>query len=314
MRIVLVEPSRAVQRIMVDLMEAGQHEVLVFSDPRKALECIARDREVRALITGAELEGLSGIEVCAAARELVASQRALYIILMSSSDNRDLIVKALDHGADDFIRKPPLSEELRARLRAADRVTSMQQQVIRQANTDFLTGLQNRRAFFESAAALCRAAEKDDKLSAILFDIDHFKVVNDSYGHEMGDAVLSGLGAQLMASGAVAGRLGGEEFGVLIPCDLIAALARAEELRQCVRNLIFPGPNEIVKVTCSFGVAEWKAGDDIDGLLRRADLALYQSKDAGRDRVTAWGSFRVTETHARQPGIARRSNRPGNLQ
>ena len=103
--------------------------------------------EVRALMTSAELPTMSGIDLFRSARALAGIRRPLYILLMSSSDEHNRLVQALDNGADDFIRKPPVAEELRARLRTADRVTSMQQELFRFATTDFLTGLLNRRAF-----------------------------------------------------------------------------------------------------------------------------------------------------------------------
>src|SRR5262245_43855681 len=114
MRIVLVDPSRAVQRAMSALIEAGGHEVIAFSDGRDALTRIERDEDVRALITSTQPLGIDGIELCAAARSLSGSRRALHVILMSSTDDYYLAVTALDNGADDFIHKPPNPDELRA--------------------------------------------------------------------------------------------------------------------------------------------------------------------------------------------------------
>ena len=118
MQIVLVEPSRAVQRIMVQLIEPGEHEVLAFGNGCNGLDCIASKDDVRTLITSAELGDMSGVDLCASARLLSGAQRPLYIILMSSLDDQTLVVRALDNGADDFIRKPPDAQELRARLKS----------------------------------------------------------------------------------------------------------------------------------------------------------------------------------------------------
>src|SRR5712691_6377131 len=179
MRIVLVDPSRAVHRAMTQLIAEGGHEVAAFADGREALARIAEDGDVRALITSTQPLNMTGIELCAAARKLSGARRALHVILMSSTDDYYLAITALDNGADDFIHKPPIPDELRARLRLADRVTSMKQQLIQYATTDSLTGLFNRRAFFEYAAEMCQAAEAGKPLSAILFDLDHFKTIND---------------------------------------------------------------------------------------------------------------------------------------
>jgi two-component system cell cycle response regulator len=304
MRIVLVDPSRAVQRAMRNLIAQGGHEVLSFYEGGKALDCIKVDPEVRALITSVQLPDISGLELCSAARRLAGSRRPLFIIVMSSTEDFGLVVKALDNGADDFIPKPPMVEELRARLRAADRLTSMQCELIKYATTDSLTGLLNRRAFLEDASEACGTARIDNPLSTILFDIDHFKSINDGYGHEAGDVVLATVGtaAKMVANGTV-GRLGGEEFCILERCDLADAVELAEALRNSVKNLKF-SKCDLGSITCSFGVAEWEPSDTIDRLLRRADIAMYEAKSNGRDRVVATDQFALTDRHERRRDIA----------
>jgi two-component system, cell cycle response regulator len=295
MRIALVDPSRAVQKAMTEMIGQSEHEVLAFCEGRAALNCLSTDINVRALLTSVQLGDISGLELCAAARKLAGSQRPLFIGVMSSTSDYSLAVQALDNGADDFIRKPPFAEELRARLRAADRLTLLQSQLIKLATTDPLTGLLNRRALFVGAAAACRAAETGKPLSAIIFDVDHFKHVNDTHGHEAGDVVLTAV-SQVVNGMMIAGRLGGEEFGVLEQCALDDAIDHAEELRRSINNLRFPDWN-LSGVTCSFGVAEWETGDTIDALLRRADMAVYQAKASGRDCVVAADSYPHTPEH-----------------
>jgi diguanylate cyclase (GGDEF)-like protein len=295
MRIVLVDPSRAVQRAMTQLIEEGGHEVIAFADGLKAVECITSDGDVRALITSTQPHGMSGIELCAAARKLSGTRRALHVILMSSSDDYYLAVTALDNGADDFIHKPPNPDELRARLRLADRVTLMKQQLIQHATTDSLTGLLNRRAFFDCAEDMCDAAQDGKPLTAIMFDIDHFKRINDAYGHEMGDRVLATVGAQVKKSEGIASRLGGEEFGLLAHATINEALEQTSHMQQEIRALWFEHDGEKFSVTCSVGIAEWEAGDAIDRLLRRADLAMYEAKRAGRNRIMASNLFEHEE-------------------
>ena len=304
MRIVLVDPSHTVQRIMTSMIEQGEHEVVAFGDGRSALDFIGSDKDVRALVTSAVLSGMSGIELCAAARSLAGGNRAIYILLMSSNDDFHLVVQALDHGADDFIHKPPYPEELRARLRAADRFTAMQQELIRHASTDFLTGLLNRRAFFDRGLEACREARVGQPFSTVLFDIDHFKHVNDRYGHETGDHVLQGVALEARMTNTVVGRLGGEEFCFLAQCELADATDMANDLRHAIRSLRF-GQDRQIAVTSSFGVAEWEPGDTIDQLLRRADVALYEAKRSGRDRVVASDTFVVTEDHDAWRNVAR---------
>ncbi len=311
MRLVLVDPSRAVQRAMAQLIEGDGHQVTTFADGRQALAYIAWETDVRALITGTQPLGISGIELCAAAHRLSGTRRALHVILMSSTEDYHLVVAALDAGADDFIHKPPNPDELCARLRLADRVTAMKQQLIQYATTDVLTGLFNRRAFFERAAEMCQVAEAGKQLSAILFDLDHFKSINDTCGHDVGDQVLTAVGAQAKIVDGVVGRLGGEEFCVLVQADQADALECAGELQRAICALRFTHEGRTINVTCSFGVAEWEAGDAIDPLLRRADIAMYEAKNAGRDRIVAADTFAITERHDAWHGTTRIASRSG---
>lgn len=286
MRIVLVDPSRAVQRAMARLIEQGGHCVRVFADGLEALDWLTQEPDIRALITSTQPFGISGIDLCKAAHRLSRS-RALHVILMSSTDDYHLAVAALDNGADDFIPKPPNPDELRARLRLADRVTAMKQQLIEYATTDFLTGLLNRRAFLNRAFELCQEAQSGRPLSAIMCDVDHFKRINDTYGHESGDSVLAAIGCQAARVGNLVGRLGGEEFCILVSGRMVDGIACAEELREAIRRLSFQENGSTFGITCSFGVAEWEKGDTLDQMLRRADIALYEAKSSGRDRVIA---------------------------
>jgi diguanylate cyclase (GGDEF)-like protein len=308
MRIVLVEPSRAVQRIMTEFVAPDEHDVLTFSEGKKALECIATDDSVRALITSVQLADISGLQLCAEVRKLAGLRRALFIFIMSSTEDYSLVVQALDNGADDFIRKPPLAEELRARLRAADRLTMLQRELIKYATTDSLTGLLNRRAFFDQATEACRAAEAGTPLSAIMIDIDHFKNVNDTHGHQAGDLVLVGLSGLIRTAAGIVGRLGGEEFCLLEHCELADAVDIAKDLRRSINSgRLLPG--EGCGITCSFGVAEWEPGDTIDRLLRRADVALYEAKRTGRDRIVASDTFALTDRHQAVRGSTRLATR-----
>ena len=305
MRIVLADPSRAVHRAMTQLIAEGDHEVIAFADGVEALARVAQDDNVRALITSTQPLNISGIELCAAARKLSGARRALHVILMSSTDDYYLAVTALDNGADDFIHKPPNPDELRARLRLADRVTLMKQQLIHHATTDSLTGLLNRRAFFDSATEVCRAADAGKALSGIMFDIDHFKRINDIYGHEIGDRVLTAVGIQVKRADSVAGRLGGEEFCVLSYGEIADGLECAGELQRSIRTLRFDCEGKVFGITCSFGVAEWEKGDAIDRMLRRADIAMYEAKKSGRDRIIASDTFALTRNHDEWSGTAR---------
>lgn len=309
MRIVLVDPSSAVQRAMTQMIAEDGHQVVSFADGLQALAAIAREPDIRALITSTLPNSISGLDLCKAARELSGLRRALHIILMSSTDDYYLAVKALDNGADDFIPKPPNPHELRARLRLADRVTAMKQELIRYATTDSLTGLLNRRAFFDGAAEFCVNADSGDPVSAIMFDVDHFKKVNDNYGHDAGDRVLAAIGAQAVLIDGISGRLGGEEFCVLVRGSAADAQDQASDLQRAIRALTFNHDGRKFNVTASFGIAEWERGDAIDRLLRRADVAMYEAKQSGRDRIVVSDTFALTGEHDEFRGAARTGRR-----
>ncbi len=312
MRIVLVDPSRTVQKFVVRLLEARGYEVLAFTDPHAALNHIELDPDVDALITSAELISMSGMELCWEVRLIANRRRPIYIIMMTSQRDRHSVAEALDSGADDYIGKPPVYEELYARLRAAERLASMQRELFRLATTDALTGALNRRAFFEAGIEACDRAEAGGFLSAIMIDIDHFKRINDTYGHAVGDEVLIAVARELESERARFGRIGGEEFaGLLEGYDLDQAAAMAERLRARVTSLVIETEKGALTVTCTFGVSERELHESIDDVMRRADVALYDAKNGGRNRVgvadeTMWVSDYTPDGRPLRTGARKR--------
>ena len=238
MRIALVDPSRTTRLIVARMLEAGGHEVVPFADERDALAQITADPSIEALITSAELRHMSGVELCWETRLVATSRRPIYVVMMSSQYDQRSLIEALDSGADDFIGKPPLAEELYARLRAAERLASMQRELIRLATIDPLTGLCNRRGFFEQASEACaRATEPDGSLSAIILDIDNFKQINDSYGHETGDEAICACAKAARMQKRPYRSLGGDEFALLLeqrtlPQAIEVAEGRADRLSR----------------------------------------------------------------------------------
>lgn len=304
MRIVVVDPSRTVLKAVSKLLENDRHTVATFVDAKEALDFVKSEREVSVLITSVELTPMSGIELCWETRLLSGHDRAIYIILMSSNSEEQHLVNALDSGADEFIRKPPAGEELYARLRSAERLHRLQSELIRLARVDPLTGVFNRRAFFEQAQQ-----SREARFAAIMFDVDHFKRINDSYGHDVGDQVLRAIGREASSQDGIVGRLGGEEFAILLEgADLDTAAAYAEVLRTRLAELSFDTTRGKLSMTCSLGVAEGRPDESIDQLLKRADTALYEAKEGGRDRVVAASG--ALDAHETQwSGLLRASKR-----
>jgi two-component system, cell cycle response regulator len=286
MLVVLADPSRTVQKAVTHLLDLRGHGVRAFADGREALAELQSNPAVDALITSTEPVGLSGFELCWQARLLASARRPIYVIMMSSNREQQVLCEALDSGADDFIGKPPVAEELYARMRAGERLVAMERDLIRLATIDPLTGVLNRRAFFEAAGGATERARNGAPLAAIMMDIDHFKLINDVYGHDCGDLALTAVAQTANLPGSICGRLGGEEFALLLPTRTLAeATAIAEQLRLQISELRVEADAGPMTTTCSFGVSEWEPSDSVDRLLKRADNALYQAKTGGRNRV-----------------------------
>lgn len=286
MHIVVVDPSRVALKIVAGLLLPRGHRVETFTDSREALAFITDNESVDALITSLEVQPLTGLELCWATRLLADQRRPAYIIVMSSLRNARNLAEVLDSGADDFISKPPGAEELHARLRAGARMTSMQRELIKLAETDPLSGLLNRRAFFQRLQEAADRAGSFGRLSVVMVDVDGFKLTNDRHGHDVGDQVIQGVAVELAKEGGFAGRLGGDEFAIALSNqDVAAAEAIASSLRLRCAQLRFKGQRGPVQVTCSFGVADWSEAETVAGLMKRADIALYEAKRAGRNCV-----------------------------
>jgi diguanylate cyclase (GGDEF)-like protein len=200
------------------------------------------------------------------------------------------------HAFGDSVR--PTLEVLASHLAVSLANARMVHKLETMATTDGLTGLLNKRAMLDAATQkIAASARFDRKLSVLITDIDFFKRVNDTYGHDVGDLVIRGLGEilkrQKRATDVVA-RFGGEEFVVLCEqTDEKGAMLLAERIREELKKTVFHTPNGTLSVTCSLGVSTFpEAGKDWDALFKAADEALYVSKRSGRDRCTAWHSQR----------------------
>jgi diguanylate cyclase (GGDEF)-like protein len=288
MHVVLVAADPSPRQSLTALLEKRSHEVVCFADPRAGLGHIAAHSDVNAVIVvESPGDATPGVEICWEARLLETFERPLYICLVSRPMTSEKFIEALDCGADDVLHLPLSSDELYARLRAAERFTRMQRKLVEMATRDGLTGMLNRPAFFSRAEKLCR--ERDGPLAAIMVDIDFFKSINDRYGHAAGDQALRAVARDLGSgppSCLLAARLGGEEFALLLEgADAAEACRAAEDWRQRIAMTEIDAETGPIRLSCSFGVARGAPGEDIDSLLRKADAALYAAKRAGRNGV-----------------------------
>ena len=277
--------SRQFER--VHLARNGREAMTIFEQEKPAL-----------VITDCVMPDVGGFELCQRIRAAQGSY--VYIIMVTSMSETENVVKGLSAGADDYLTKPFHTEELLARVKVGLRLIDLHRQLEEKnkllehfALTDPLTGLPNRRAIEAWAAhELPGAVRHGFSFWVVLIDLDHFKRVNDVYGHEAGDIVLKAFAEILKAntrSSDLSGRIGGEEFlHVITHADEAHLPAIVERTRAKLTAHSFTFGDATVMVTASFGVTGFRGGErapNFPELVRRADRALYKAKQAGRNRA-----------------------------
>ena len=275
------------------------HAVEIEENPQEALAKAAANG-YDLFIVSLGLAEHDGLRLCSQLCSL-ARTRHIPILMIAEEDDRERLLRGMELGVHDYLKRPIERNELKARVRTqirrmryADRLRNDLTASIQLAVIDGLTGLHNRR-YFEThiVGLLDQAARKGKPLSLMILDIDHFKSVNDTYGHDAGDEVLKSFAARarkVVRSADLVCRFGGEEFVVVMPdTTLTVAALIAERIRATVEKDPFTiGPEKpAIAVTVSIGLAERGRDNLSEALYRRADKALYRSKGAGRNRVTA---------------------------
>lgn len=294
-RILLVEDSRTFVHMVTDMLQGCGIKVDSVGSVAEARRLFA-ERAYHMVIVDLVLEGgESGLSLVRHLRRHGQGYMKLPILVMTSFDDPTRKTELFRAGVNDYVPKPLVEAEFLARVhnlltarKLFERVEEQEQRMREQATTDQLTGLGNRHLFFELAERYFARAEREGRaLCMLVADIDHFKQVNDQYGHAFGDRVLRAVGDVLRASsrkGDLVARFGGEEFVLLMPnCSVEDALAKAEKIRRACEQLDISG----VRVTISIGVACFDPGapEALDSLFGRADRALYDAKRLGRNRV-----------------------------
>ena len=295
MRILIADDDPVSRRLLEATLVRLGHQVVAVSDGTQAIAATSAPDSPRLAILDWIMPGADGLSVCRAIRERGGAY--VYVILLTARDRHEDMLAALDAQCDDFLRKPFDSVELRARLRSGERVLDLQERLLRaqdqlrhDATHDRLTGLWNRGMIVDQLVSEVERAQRENHpLAIVMGDVDHFKSVNDTYGHAAGDEVLREIAQRLASikrSYDSIGRYGGEEFLIILPgCDSREAIAVGERVRHVVSSEVSIGPIKW-PVTISLGVANyWDSDRDAATLIAAADEALYRAKAKGRNRV-----------------------------
>lgn len=310
LRVLVVDDDKNIRTLLSTILVQAGYVVFEASNGREGFDK-ALEIQPHILITDWMMPGMDGVELTRSLRQTKLG-RAIYILILTTLDTEDKLLEAFDAGADDFMSKPLKARVLGARLRAGQRVMMLQQEIDRDreeirrfaaelavtnqrlqeaALTDVLTDLPNRRYAIERFQQEWQAANRSKRpMACMMIDVDNFKAVNDTHGHDVGDAVLKQT-AQAIKSGLraqdVICRTGGDEFLVICPeTDLAAAMLCGERVRKAVAEVRLSSSAEQIKCSISVGVAaRGMDTPDIDALIKRADEGAYQAKQRGRNCV-----------------------------
>jgi diguanylate cyclase (GGDEF)-like protein len=299
-QILIIDDSKPIHTLIISLLS---DELAIFHSAYEGGTgmVVAASLRPDLILLDVEMPGMDGYEVC---RQLRADPNtaSVPIIFLTARAATEEMVHGLNLGGNDYVTKPFKLSELLSRVRAALRTSRLVRMLEEKALIDPLTGLGNRAMFKERfAAEVAMRIRSGDPLSCIVLDVDHFKNINDRYGHPFGDEVLRKIGealTEVCRIEDVACRPGGDEFVILAPQTTAeqASLA-AERMRAAIASMAFVCQDESVSVTCSFGVAEG-AGVYDRLMLDRADQALYQSKQRGGNCISLAGPHPTLATAA----------------
>lgn len=302
MKILIAEDDPVSRRLLEVTLSKWGYEVTVCADGEAAWEALQQADAPQLVILDWMMPRMDGLQVCKKVRERGehAADLYVYIILLTAKSQKADMVTGLEAGADDYLTKPFDAQELRLRLRAGRRILDLRDELVRareiireQARKDSLTQLYTRATVLERLQheldRAQRSVERESPVSVVLADLDHFKQINDTYGHLAGDAVLRETARRMrdaIRPYDSLGRYGGEEFLlVLSDCDSAGAVALAQRLLLAVGQEAMVLAEGAVSVTLSAGVATSGVRQDAESLVGAADAALYRAKRGGRNRV-----------------------------
>ena len=295
--VLAVDDSAIYRKLVEHSLSEQEYKVLFAKNGREALDLFAEHKPA-VVITDWSMPDISGLELCRRIRRDFQGFHS-HLILLTSNSNKEQVVEGLAAGADDYLTKPFHSGELVARVAVGRRIAELHREIQaknrlleQMALTDPLTGLPNRRAVDVWASReLSAAARHDFAFWAVMADLDSFKKVNDTYGHDAGDSVLKTFAEILKThtrQSDICARIGGEEFLVMMThSDRGGTKTAVERIRKQFENTNFTLGGRIVTATASFGIAGFRGNrpPDWNALVECADTALYAAKHKGRNRI-----------------------------
>jgi diguanylate cyclase (GGDEF)-like protein len=298
MRILVAEDEITFRHMLKTFLTKWGYQIVVVSDGLEAWKVLQGEDRPRLALLDWMMPNMDGVEICRAIREKKPDPY-IYLLLLTSRDQKQDVVEGIEAGADDYLIKPFDPQELRARIHAGERIIELEdrligaQEALRELAThDSLTGLLNRKACLDSLLTeLNRGCRTGNPVCIVMADIDHFKRINDAHGHQTGDEVLCEVARRMQRSLRrydTAGRFGGDEFLLVLPeCSLEEGVKLTERICHLVRSEPVKAKNERIEVSISLGVAiaNQLAPADLEALLGSVDAALYRAKEAGRNRV-----------------------------
>jgi len=298
MKILIAEDDATSLMILTAVVSEWGYEPFAVEDGAQALDILQAENPPRLLLLDWEMPKFNGLALCKYIREEETSNPP-YIILLTGRSDTDDIVTGLKGGANDYISKPFENAELQARLQVGRRMLDLQDELNRakeamafQANYDELTGLMNRRAVMNAIELEIERSKRNlQPLYICMCDIDHFKKINDTHGHLVGDAVLKEIAQRFNASLRpydLCGRYGGEEFLIILNSEENHVQALFERVRRAIADKPFKHEQAVINVTISCGVTLYSPPADERNstqLLTDADTALYQAKNMGRNKT-----------------------------
>jgi diguanylate cyclase (GGDEF)-like protein len=287
--VLIVDDSATARNMTRQLLQLQQYQVVEAANGVEALDILNQYPDIRIVLTDYMMPVMDGFELTKAIRQKY-SRNEIAVIGISAHGGNNLSARFMKNGASDFITKPFLVEEFNCRVNQnvelISHIHALHEAVIR----DFLTGLHNRRYFFDEGEKFFSAAvRKRKKLAVAMLDIDHFKRINDTYGHDLGDVTLKQLSTLLQSfSGDVdiIARTGGEEFCLLITgMSRVALISFFNHLREQIESLTIDTGGTCISITVSIGVC-CELQESLDAMVTRADEHLYKAKESGRNRVS----------------------------